>query len=91
MMACVASVVRVMPQAICGVVIRSVRNENGTGGSSPACCSRPSQSIDGRRAGRRAGLEAPELQTQAVEPLGQLERRGLAGAAGRDLLLARCG
>ena len=54
MMACVAAVVRVMAQAICGVVMRSVRNENGTGGSSPGCFSRLSQSIEAREQPRRA-------------------------------------
>ena len=34
-----------MWQTTCGVVIRSVRNENGTGGSSPGCTSSPRQSI----------------------------------------------
>ena len=37
MMACVASVVWVMWQATCGVVIDAVRKENGCGGSSPCC------------------------------------------------------
>ena len=54
MMACVASVVRVTAQAICGVSIRSVRKENGTGGSSPGCCSRLSQSMEARES--RAGV-----------------------------------
>ena len=54
MMSCVRSVVVVTPQAICGRVIRSVRNENGTGSSSPACISRLAQSIEGPA--RRAGV-----------------------------------
>ena len=37
MMAWVASVVCVMWQTTCGVVILSVKNENGCGGSSPSC------------------------------------------------------
>ena len=41
----VAGVVVVMWQAICGVVIRSVMNENGGGGSSPGWLSSPAQSI----------------------------------------------
>jgi hypothetical protein len=45
MMACVAGVVVVMPHVICGVVIAVVRNENGTGGSSPGCTFSPRQSI----------------------------------------------
>ena len=45
MRAWVAGVVAVMWQATWGVVIRSVRKENGTGGSSPGCISRPAQSI----------------------------------------------
>jgi hypothetical protein len=49
----VSAVVKVMPQAICGVSIRSVRNENGTGSSSPGCISSRSQAMvaPSRRAG----------------------------------------
>ena len=54
MMAWVASVVVVTPQLICAFSIRSVRNEKGTGGSSPACISRLAQSIV--RPSRRAGV-----------------------------------
>ena len=64
MMACVAAVVWVMAQATCGVVIRSVRNENGTGGSSPGCCSRASQSIDDLA--RRGGV--PVLRRPSCRP-----------------------
>ena len=89
MMACVASVVRVMPQVICGVVIRSVRKENGTGGSS-AGLHLQGVPVDGCLAQprRRAGLEPAQSQPEPIQPLGQLEGRGLAEAAGRDLLLA---
>ena len=45
MTACVRGVVSVMWQTICGVVIRPVRNENGTGGSSPGWTASPRQSI----------------------------------------------
>ncbi len=89
MMACVASVVRVTAQVICGVVIRSVRNENGTGGSSAACCSRPSQSIEALLS--RAGvpvLRRPSCSPNPYSRSGQLEGGGLAGAPGGDLLLA---
>ena len=41
----VAKVVRVMPQAICGMVIWVVRKEKGEGGSSPCCISRLAQSM----------------------------------------------
>src|SRR5215831_16350444 len=36
---CVAGVVRVIPHSICGVLMRSVIAENGSGGSSPGCIS----------------------------------------------------
>ena len=36
MIRCPSSLVRVMWQLICGVVIAFVRNENGTGGLSPS-------------------------------------------------------
>src|ERR1700687_2276770 len=45
MTSCVCGVVWVMWQTTCGVVIRSVINENGTGGSSPFWMSSPFQSI----------------------------------------------
>ena len=45
MILCVASVVWVMPQAICGVVIALVRKEKGVGGSSAACISSRSQAM----------------------------------------------
>ena len=50
----VARVVRVMRQAIWGVVIALVRNEKGAGGSSPACISRAAQSMV--RPSRRGGV-----------------------------------
>ena len=37
---------------------------------------------------RSAGLETPQLQSQPIQPLGELEGRGFAGAAGGDLPLA---
>ncbi len=45
MMSCVAAVVRVMPHSICGVSMRAVSIENGSGGSSPGCISTAPQSI----------------------------------------------
>ena len=89
MMAWVASVVVVMPQAICGLAIRSVRNENGTGGSSPGCISRLAQSIV--RPSRRAGvpvLSRPSAQVERQQAVGKADGRRLAVAAGRGLLLA---
>ena len=71
MISCVASVVWVMSQAICGVVIRSVRNENGTGGSSPGCRSRPSQSIV--LPSSRAGV--PVLRRPSARPSAGKPRR----------------
>ncbi len=41
----------------------------------------------GQQAWRGAGLEAAELQTQAIEALGQAKRGGFAHTAGGDLLL----
>jgi len=41
----VAGVVRVIPHWICGVVMRSVITENGSGGSSPGCISTTDQSM----------------------------------------------
>ena len=38
--------------------------------------------------GGRAGLQASELQTQRIEPVGQLESGRFAGASRRDFLLA---
>ena len=56
----------VMPQATCGLVIRSVRNENGTGGSSPGCISSAAQSIGAAvEPRRRAGLEPAERAGRA--------------------------
>ena len=45
MIACVAGVVPVMWQAICGVAMRSVSVEKGSGGSSPACASSAARSM----------------------------------------------
>ena len=78
-----------MWQATCGVVIRSVRNENGGGGSSPGWISSPAQSIvRAVEPRRRAGLEPPEREAGARQGLRQPARRRLADPAGRDLLLA---
>ena len=89
MMAWVASVVVVTPQSICALSIRSVRNENGTGGSSPGCISRLGP-VDRApvEARRRAGLEAAEPQLERQQALGEAVGRRLAVAAGRGLLLA---
>ncbi|MNE40536.1 hypothetical protein D3C77_335210 [compost metagenome] len=54
MMRCVASVVWVTPQAICGVAILSVRKLKGTGWSSAACISSRSQAMV--RPSSRAGV-----------------------------------
>ncbi len=89
MMAWVASVVWVTWQTVCGVVMASVRNEKGCGGSSPCCTWSASQAIV--RPSRRGGvpvLSRPMRKSEPVEPLGEAERRRLADAAGRDLALA---
>ena len=89
MMAWVASLVAVTPQAIWRLAIRSVRNENGTGSSSPACISQAGPvdraAVQPRR---RTGLEAAETQAQRHEPIRQPQRRRLADPSGRDLALA---
>ena len=54
MIAWPSGVVRVMKQSICGVVIRGVKYENGSGSESPDCRSRPVQSIV--RPSSRAGV-----------------------------------
>ena len=54
MMACVSSVVWVMPQAIWGTEIRSVRKLKGTGSASAACISSLSQPMV--RPSSRAGV-----------------------------------
>ena len=89
MRSCTGPVVRVMPHAICGVVMRSVRAENGTGSSSPACFV-DAGPVDGAavEAGRGPGLEPPEREAEALERAGKTDRRPLADAAGGNLALA---
>ena len=89
MMAWVASVVWVMWQTICGVVTDVVRKENGCGGI-VARLHLQAVPVDGAavEAGRRAGLEAPHAQPQAVEPRREAKRRRLVDAACGDLALA---
>ena len=79
-----------MWQSSCGCAIRSVRNENGTGSSSPGWGS-SSREVDrpAVEPGRRAGLEAlrarsPSDREAAGEPFG----RGVARAAAGGLDLA---
>ena len=89
MMAWVASVVVVTPHSICGLAIRPVRNENGTGGSSPGCISRPAQSIE--RPSRRAGvpvLSRPSRRSSARSRSESPLAGGLAMPARGGLLLA---
>ena len=61
-----------MWQTICGVVIRSVRNEKGSGGSSPGCISSPAQSI------------VPPSSRGGVPVLSRPERETRSGASVRD-------
>ncbi len=89
MMSWVRSVVVVTPHAIWARVMRSVRNENGTGSSSPACFSRLAQSIEGPA--RRAGvpvLRRPICRPRAAKRSASLTAGGGAEAAGRDPGLA---
>ena len=85
----VAAVVRVIPHWICGVVIRSVITENGSGGSSPGCISTADQSmVRAVEPRRRAGLEPPEREPGALKRARKAHRRRLADPAGRPVLLA---
>ena len=89
MMACVASVVVVTPQLICGVAMCPVRNEKGTGVSSPGCISRLAQSIE--RPSRRAGvpvLRRPRRRSRASSRSDRPLAGSLAMAAGGGLFLA---
>ncbi len=85
-----APFVCVMPQAICRVVIRSVRNENGTGGSSPCLHleARPSRWCGRRAAPACPVLRRPMRDPSAVKPLRQGNGGRLADPARRDLRLA---
>ncbi len=66
MMAWVWSVVRVMWQAICGVVIALLRKEKGSGGSSPCWRSRAPQSMV--RPSRRGGVPVFSLPIVSPRP-----------------------
>ena len=79
MIAWVAAVVWVMWQAICGVVIASVRNENGVGRVVAGLHLQPGP-VDGAAVEprRRAGLQPAHAQAQAVEPVCD---RPMAGAS----------
>ena len=75
MIAWVAAVVVVMWQAICGVVMRSVRYENGTGGSSPSW--RSSERVVDRapvEPGRRPRLQAPQDEAETLQRLREHRR-----------------
>ena len=78
MMAWVAAVVWVMWQAICGVVMRSVRNENGLR-RIVAGLHLESVPVDGAavEARRRAGLEPAHAKPEPVQPGRQTEGRRL--------------
>src|ERR1700674_184904 len=84
----VAGRVRVMAQATWRFSIRSVRAENGSGGSSPSWRSRPAHSMV--RPARRGvpGLRGGERKAEPGERRRQAEGRGFPNPAGRDLALA---
>ena len=87
MISCVAAVVRVMPHEICGVSIRSVSVENGSGGSSPGCICRLAQSMV--RPSSRGGV--PVFSRPSANPSrSSVVDRPMAGrfadAAGRRLV-----
>ena len=85
----VAGVVRVMPHWICGVVIRSVMTENGSGGSSPGCISTADQSIvvPSSRGGVPV-FNRPSVKPGLFERGRKAHRRRLADPARRPVLLA---
>src|SRR6185312_8660878 len=72
MMACVASVVCVMWQTTCGVVIFSVKNEKGCGGSSPCCTWRPFQLMV--RPSRRGGVPVLSRLMRRPSPYSRSDR-----------------
>ncbi len=93
MISCVAAVVRVMPHSICGLSIRAVRNENGSGGSSPGCISSDAQSmvVPSRRGGVPV-LSRPSAKPSALQRLRRAPCAGrLADAAGRRSASRRYG
>ena len=85
----VAGVVRVMPHWICGVVIRSVITENGSGGSSPGCISTADQSIvvPSSRGGVPV-FSRPSVKPDPLERRGEPHRRRLADPASGPVPLA---
>src|SRR2546422_9160381 len=76
MMRCVSAFVYVRWQQTCGIGIRSVRNENGGGGSSPGCGVRTEKAMVSRsRRGGGPGLSPP---TSKPDPRLQAERGSAA-------------
>ena len=70
-------------------MIRSVRVENGSGGSSPGCISSAAQSMVAPSS--RGGVPVfsrPSAKPEALQGAREADRRRLADPAGRDLLLA---
>ena len=84
-----AAVVWVMPHWICGVVMRSVSVENGSGGSSPGCTSSAAQSmvVPSSRGGVPV-FSRPSARPSRSSVSDKAERRRLADPAGRRLALA---
>ena len=78
-----------MPHWICGVVIRSVMTENGSGGSSPGCISTADQSmvVPSSRGGVPV-FNRPERKAGAFEGGRKPHRRRLADPPGRPVLFA---
>ena len=78
-----------IPHWICGVVIRSVITENGSGGSSPGCISTADQSIvvPSRRGGVPV-LSRPRVNPARSKEARKAHRRRLADPAGGPVLLA---
>ncbi len=89
MMSWVAAVVRVIPHWICGVSIRSVSIENGSGGSSPGCISiRPQSIVAPSSRGGVPVLRRPSAKPSRSSVSERPDRRRLADPAGRRLLFA---
>ena len=81
--------VRVMPHSICGLSMRVVSIENGSGGSSPGCISSADQSMV--RPSSRGGVpvfKRPSAKPALFERRRKSQRRRFADAAGGNLLFA---
>src|SRR2546422_3043524 len=81
MMRCVSAFVYVRWQQTCGIGIRSVRNENGGGGSSPGCGVRTEKAMVSRS--RRGGVPVLSRPTSKPNSRMQSERCSAASSPAR--------